>query len=235
MSLEEISLPNYTVKQDIWNAITHGLGAIFGIVVTVLMLLKINFWGATGANHTEYIYRVVSVCIYGAGMIICYTISCVYHSLFKNNGKKVLRVIDHDAIYMLIAGSYTVFCLVPLREQTLWGVVPYVGWIIFGVCWIGVIVGIVFNSINIHKYIILSTSLYIIIGWSIIIASQEFINTVGLAGYLWMLSGGIAYTIGAVLYGIGAKKSLWYHTVFHVFILIGTVLQFISVWFYVLN
>ena len=158
-----------------------------------------------------------------------------YHSLFKNNGKKVLRVIDHDTIYMLIAGSYTVFCLVPLREQVLWGVIPYTGWIIFGICWVGVIIGIVFNSINIHKYMILSTSLYIIIGWTIIFASQELINTTGMGGFLWMLSGGIAYTVGAVLYGIGAKKSLWYHTVFHVFILVGTVLQFISVWFYVLN
>jgi hemolysin III len=235
MSVEEISLPNYTIKQDIWNAITHGLGAIFGIVATVLMLLKINLWGAVGINHTEFIYRIIGVCIYGAGMIICYTISCVYHSLFKNNGKKVLRVIDHDTVYMLIAGSYTVFCLTVLREQTMWGIVPYIGWIIFGICWIGVIIGIVFNSINIHKFMILSTSLYITIGWSIIFASQELINTIGVNGFLWMLCGGIAYTVGAVLYGVAGKKSLWFHTVFHIFILIGTVLQFISVWFYVLN
>ena len=235
MSLDEISLPNYTVKQDIWNAITHGLGAIFGIVVTILMLLKITLWGATGANQTEYIFRMVSVSIYGAGMIICYTISCVYHSLFKNNGKKVLRVIDHDTVYMLIAGSYTAFCLISLRNQTLFGVIPYIGWIIFGICWAGVIVGIVFNSIDFHKYKILSTSLYIIIGWTIILASSELINTISMAGYLWMLFGGVAYTIGSVLYGIGAKKSLWFHTVFHVFVVIGTVLQFISIWFYVLN
>ena len=235
MSVNEISLPNYTVKQDIWNAITHGLGAIFGLVVTILMILKINLWGAWGTNYTEHVYRMVGVCIYGVGMILCYTISCIYHSLFKNNGKRVLRVIDHDTVFMLIAGSYTIFCLTALREQTLYGVIPYVGWIIFAICWIGVIVGVVFNSINIHKYNALSTSLYIIIGWSIIFAAKELINTITLNGFLWMLSGGIAYTLGAILYGIGAKKSLWFHTVFHVFIVIGTVLQFISIWFYVLN
>lgn len=235
MSVNEISLPNYTVKQDIWNAITHGLGAIFGVVVTILMILKINLWGAWGVNHTEHVYRLVSVCVYGCGMILCYTISCIYHSLLKNNGKRVLRVIDHDTVFMLIAGSYTIFCLNNLREQTLWGVIPCVGWVIFGICWVGVIVGIVFNSINIHKYNALSTSLYIIIGWSIIFAAKELINTITLNGFLWMLSGGIAYTLGAILYGIGAKKSLWFHTVFHVFIVIGTVLQFISIWFYVLN
>ena len=91
-----------------------------------------------------------------------------------------------------------------------------------------------FNSINIHKYKILSTALYVIIGWSIIFTSKEVIETISLNGFLWMLFGGISYTIGAVLYGIGARKSLWFHTVFHCFILLGTILQFISIWFYVL-
>lgn len=232
---EKIRLPQYSTKQDLWNAITHGVGAIFGIVMTILMLLKVTVWGYKGINATEQIYRIVSICLYGAGMILCYTISTVYHSLSQNNGKRVLRIIDHDTVYTLIAGTYLMFCLMPLRETTMWGVIPYCGWIIMGICWAGVAIGIIFNSIDLHKYNIFSTSLYIIIGWTIILASKELIDTISLNGYLWMLSGGVAYTIGAILYGIGAKKSLWFHTIFHVFILIGTVLQFISIWFYVLN
>lgn len=234
MSIEEIKLPKYTFAQDLCNAITHGLGALFGIVVTILMLLKVTVFGYSGANQVEFIYRIITIVIYGLGMIICYTISCVYHSLFKNNGKRVLRVIDHDTVYLLIAGSYTIFCLLSIREKTMWGVIPCSGWLIFAICWVGVIIGIVFNSINIHKYKILSTALYVIIGWSIIFTSKEVIETISLNGFLWMLFGGISYTIGAVLYGIGARKSLWFHTVFHCFILLGTILQFISIWFYVL-
>lgn len=235
MSVNKIELPKYTFAQDLCNAITHGLGAIFGIVMTILMLLKVTVFGASGGNSVEEVYRIVCIAIYGASIIICYAISCVYHSLFKNNGKRVLRVIDHDTVYLLIAGSYTIFCLVPIRNEYLWGVIPCAGWIIFGICWVGVILGIVFNSVNIQKYKIFTTLLYIVIGWSIIFATKELINTITLNGFIWMLFGGISYTIGAILYGIGAKKSLWFHTVFHCFILLGTILQFISIWFYVLN
>jgi hemolysin III len=235
MSVKDIKLPEYTVKQDVWNSITHGIGAIFGIVVTILMLIKVCVWGYTGETHTDFVYRIIGISLFGFGMLTCYTISCVYHSLFKNNGKRVLRVIDHDTVYLLIAGTYSAFCLISLRDINLWGVLPHCGWWIAGVCWLGVVLGIVFNSINIHKYIVFTTALYIITGWTIILASNELIATITLPGYLFLLGGGISYTIGAVLYGIGAKKSLWFHTVFHVFIVIGTVLQFVSIWCYVLN
>jgi Predicted membrane protein, hemolysin III homolog len=235
MSINKIKLPEYSVKQDVWNSITHGIGVLFAIVVTVLMLLKVTFWGYSGANHIEQVYRIVGICLYGAGMLLCYTISTVYHGLFMNNGKKVLRVIDHDTVYCLIAGTYSIYCLVTLRNVTMWGSIPYIGWIIFGICWLGVIVGIVFNSIDMNKFKILSFSLYIIIGWTIILASKELITSLTLSGYLFLLGGGLAYTIGSVLYGIGAKKSLWWHVVFHCFILLGTILQFISIWCYVLN
>lgn len=234
MSVKNIKLPEYTVKQDLWNSITHGIGALFGIVVTVLMLIKVCVWGYGGETSTDLIYRIVGICLFGFGMLACYTISCVYHSLFKNDGKRVLRVIDHDTIYLLIAGSYSAFCLISLRDVSLWGVLPHAGWWIAGTCWIGVVLGIVFNSIDIHKYMGFTTALYIITGWTIILASKEIIDVISLPGYLFLLGGGIAYTVGAVLYGIGAKKSLWFHTVFHVFIVIGTVLHFVAIWCYVL-
>lgn len=235
MSIKKIQLPKYTLAQEISNAITHGVGAIFGIIILILMLLKINLWGYQGSSDTDLIYRNIGVILYASGMIICYTISCIYHSLAKNKGKKVLRVIDHDMVYLLIGGTYSVYCLVPLRDVTIWNTLPYAGFFVFVLCWIGVIIGIVFNSIDIKKYAILSYILYILIGWLIIICFKELINSISLAGTLYLLFGGIAYTIGAILYGIGAKKSLWFHTVFHCFILLGTILQFISIWFYVLN
>lgn len=235
MSLSKIKIPQYTTKQDVWNSITHGAGTVFGIVAIVLMLLKICVWGYDGGNIVEKTYRIIGVSLYGFGMLCTYTISSVYHGLYKNNGKKVLRVIDHDTVYLLIAGTYSAFCLITLREQTIWGVIPYAGWIIFGVCWAGVIVGIVFNSIDMNKYKILSFSLYIIVGWTIILASKELIDLLTINGFLWLLFGGISYTLGSVMYGIGKKKSLWWHTVFHVLILVGTVIQFIAIYFYALN
>lgn len=235
MSLKKLKIPSYTLAQDLSNSITHGLGAVFGVVALILMLLKVCVWGYTGANQTEYIYRIIGVVIYGLGLIICYSISCIYHGLAKNNGKKVLRVLDHDTVYLLISGTYTIYCLVSLRNVSLWGVVPNIGWIIFAICWIGVTIGIVFNSIDMNKFSALSFILYIVIGWVIIIASKELIDILTIKGFLLMLSGGVAYSVGAILYGIGKKYSFWFHTVFHVFILIGSVLQFLSIWFFVLN
>lgn len=235
MSIKKIILPKYKLSQELWNSITHGIGAIFGIVVTILMLLKVTVWGYDGGSTMEMIYRIIGISLYGSGMIICYTISCVYHALAKNDGKRVLRVIDHDTVYLLIAGSYSIYCLTALRNVPLYGIIPSGGWLIFIVAWTGVALGITLNSIDMNKFKIVSFILYIVIGWIIIIASPELINTMGLNGFLLMLAGGLSYTIGSLLYGIGRKKSIWFHTVFHCFILLGTILQFISIWFYILG
>ncbi|MFA6754935.1 MAG: hemolysin III family protein [Bacilli bacterium] len=235
MSLKKIVIPNYKLSQELWNSISHGIGAIFGIVATVLMLLKICVWGYEGINTTEKVFRIVACSIYGFSMILCFTVSCIYHGLAKNSGKKVFRVIDHDTVFLLIAGTYTAYTLITLRNETLWGVIPYSGWIMFGIVMVCVIIGITFNSIDMNKFKKLSMVLYIVVGWVIVCGAYELYFLLTPAGFWFLFGGGIAYTIGAILYAIGSKKSKWWHTVFHFFILIGTVLQFISIYVYALN
>lgn len=149
--------------------------------------------------------------------------------------KRVFRVIDHDFVFVLVASTYTIFCLGSIREESMWnGLVPYSGWIIVALVWALVALGITMNSINIKKYAVLSMIIYICAGWSIIFASDILLTKLTLNGFLLLLSGGIAFSIGAILYGIGKKKSVWWHTVFHIFVLVGIILQFFSVYFYVL-
>jgi len=237
MSVDKIELPNYKLKHELWNSITHGLGAIFGIIVLVFMLLKVCgvYPYQEVIKDKEFIYKIVGVSIYGFGIITCMTISCLYHALAKNNGKRVFRVIDHDFVFVLVASTYTIFCLGSIREERMWnGLLPYSGWIIATLVWALVALGITMNSINIKKYAALSMIIYICAGWSIIFASDILLTKLTLNGFLLLLSGGVAFSIGAILYGIGKKKSVWWHTVFHIFVLIGIILQFFSVYFYVL-
>lgn len=241
MSLQEIELPDYKLRHELWNSITHGLGAVFGILVMIFSLLKIILNGYDPSlpsyetnSYTTYIFKIVSIILYGLGLLITYTISCIYHALAKHNGKRVLRVIDHDTVYLLIAGTYTPYCLISLRETNLFGIIPYCGYIIFSIVWILIIIGIVFNSININKFKVLSFVMYICAGWTIIFASKELLDVIGINGFLLLLFGGITYSLGSVLYGLGSKYSVWFHTVFHIFVLIGTILQFISIYMYVI-
>lgn len=241
MSVNEISLPNYKLRHELWNSITHGLGALFGIVAAILMYLKIFGVFMPNESHldgtsSDIILAAVSVGIYGFSIIVCMTISCIYHGLAKNNGKRVLRVLDHDFVYFLVAGTYTPFCLVTMRDVSLWGIpnTNFSGYLIIALVYILVTIGIVFNSINIKKFAILSMIMYIVAGWAIIFNCVELYNELHFNGFMLLLFGGISFTIGAVLYGLGGKHSVWWHTVFHFFVLAGIVLQFLSVYLYVL-
>lgn len=238
MPVKEIELPNYKLRHELWNSISHGLGALFGVIALILMLLKVNGvypFNPNVVHDVEFIYDNIAVSIYGFGIITCMTISCLYHALGRNNGKRVFRVIDHDFVFVLVACTYTVFCLSAFRESSMWwGLIPFSGWICFCVVRICTALGITMNSINIKKYSILSMCIYILAGWSIIFASDAVIQAMSINGFYLLLSGGIAFTIGAVLYGIGKKHSVWWHTVFHFFILAGIVLQFFSVYLYVI-
>lgn len=226
MCIDEVKIPRYSLAEELLNSISHGLGAIFGIVALVLMLVKTIPTGDT--------FAIVSSIIYGLSLIILFTISCVYHALAKNKAKKVLRILDHDVIYILISGTYTPYMLVALRPYNVWnlgtGVVAYV---MFAFVWACCIVGAVFNTIDIHKYRILSMICYLLSGWTVISALFVLWDIITAAGVLLLLSGGIVYTIGAVLYAIGAKKK-YFHSLFHLFVLIGAVLMFISVYCFVL-
>lgn len=226
MSINEVNIPKYSLAEELLNAISHGLGAVFGVVALVLMLLKT----CPGGNP----FAIASSIIYGLSLIILFTISCVYHSLAKNNGKRVLRILDHDMIYILISGTYTPYMLVALRQYNVWNLgTGTVAYLMFALVYVFCIIGAVFNSINIKKYAKLSMSCYIISGWIVVSALPVLWNIITPWGVLLLLFGGIVYTIGAVLYGIGHKKK-YFHSLFHLFVLIGAVLMFISVYCFVL-
>ena len=226
MSINEVNIPKYSLAEELLNAISHGLGAVFGIVALVLMLLKT----CPGGDP----FAIASSIIYGLSLIILFTISCIYHSLAKNNGKRVLRILDHDMIYILISGTYTPYMLVALRQYNVWNLgTGTVAYLMFALVYVFCIIGAVFNSINIKKYAKLSMACYIVSGWIVVSALPVLWNIITPWGVLLLLFGGIVYTIGAVLYGIGHKKK-YFHSLFHLFVLIGAVLMFISVYCFVL-
>lgn len=214
-------LPKYTKGEELFNAISHIVGGAFGIVALVLGLV-------VAANHSD-VYGIVSMVIYGLSMILLYTMSSIYHFLRRNKAKKVFRIFDHCMIYLLIAGTYTPYCLVTLREAGIWG------WLLFSIVWFFTILGIVFNAINMHHPVIKTLSMicYLCMGWCVVIAIKPLLDNLDFDGFIWLLVGGLLYTIGAVFYGIGSKKK-YIHSVWHLFVLGGTICQFMSILLYVL-
>lgn len=218
MSLKEkIEIPRYTLGEEITNAILHGIGALLSIAALVLCVVF------SAIHHNPY--AVVSSCIYGSTLIILYTMSCLYHSLKVNNAKRVFRIIDHCSIYLLIAGTYTPYTLVSLNGAT--------GWVTFGIIWACAILGIVLNSIDLKKYKVISFLLYFGMGWEIVFSYNELSSVLDKGGLYLLLAGGVIYTVGAAFYGIG-KKHKYMHSIFHFFVLAGSILHFFSILLYVI-
>ena len=215
--LDRILIPKYSLGEEITNAVLHGIGALLSIAALVLCVV----FSAIHGNA----YAVVSSCIYGSTLIILYTMSCLYHSLKVNKAKKVFRIIDHCSIFLLIAGTYTPYTLVSLN-----GVV---GWVMFSVIWCSAILGIIFNAVNLNKYKKMSMILYILMGWAVIFSFKPLLEAIEIGGIYLLLAGGIIYTIGAIFYGIG-KKHKYMHSVFHFFVLAGSILHFFSILLYVI-
>ena len=213
-------LPHYSVAEERMNMITHIVGGAIGVLILVFALIL--------SVEAHDPWKVVGSSIYGASLILLYAVSSTYHGLPVSTGKKVMQVIDHCTIYLLIAGTYTPILLVSIRP-----LYPVLSWVIFGIQWGCAIGASVFTAIDLKKYSKLSMACYIVMGWMIIIALKPTIDAVSLSGFMWLLAGGIAYTLGAVLYCIGKKKR-YFHAVFHIFVLIGSVLQAISILVYVL-
>ena len=220
MKVRDIQLPQYTLAQELWNSISHGLGTVFTLIMGPFLIVK--------AAKTGDAWSIVSVSIFVLTLLMLYTMSCLYHSMGRNDGKRVLRVIDHDMVFVLIAGTYTPFCLISLRLSS-----PAWGWSILGAVYALAILGIVLNSIDIKKFAIFSMIDYIGLGWCIVLAFYPLFQQIAWQGLLLLAIGGISYTVGAVLYGVGKKHSPWWHTVFHFFVLAGTILMFFSIYFYV--
>lgn len=219
--LKDRILPTYTKGEEIFNMTTHIVGAAFGVVALVLCIVF--------AAIRHNVYGVVSGTIYGVTMILLYTMSSIYHGLNpKRTSKKVFQVLDHCTIYLLIAGSYTPFALCNIREYD-----TATGWIMFGVIWAMAILGITLNAIDIKKYKVFSMICYLVMGWCIIFKVNILPEILGIPGFILLLAGGIAYSIGAILYGVG-RKHKYIHSIFHLFILLGSILQFFCILFYVM-
>ena len=213
-------LPDYSPGEERMNMITHIVGGGLGVVMLLMCVIK--------ASYTHNVWGVVASVIYGVSLIALYTVSSVYHGMPTGMGKKVMQVIDHCTIYFLIAGSYTVVVLSALRPAY-----PKIAWGLFGFVWALTVLAVVLTAIDLKKYSIFSMACYVGMGWCVILFWRQTLQVLTLPGFLLLLLGGVAYTIGAVLYGLG-KKRKWMHSVFHIFVVLGSLLQFLCVWCYAL-
>ncbi len=208
-------LPNYSMGEELMNSLTHALGAVMGIVALVLCVIQ-----------ADNVYSIAASAVYGASLIAVFSISSVYHALKPNMGKKVMQVIDHCTIYFLIAGTYTVILLCAIRPEY-----PALGWTLFAFEWIMAAIAATLTAIDLKKYSVFSMVCYIGMGWAIIPFAPQALNTLTMPGFQLLLWGGIAYTIGSVLYGLG-KNRKWMHSIFHIFVNLGAGLQFACVLLY---
>lgn len=219
-NLASRTLPDYTRAEERFNMISHIVGGGMGIAATVLCVVVAALEGN--------VYGVVSGAIFGGSMVALYTISSVYHGLHGGTGKKVMQILDHCTIYFLIAGTYTPLCLCTIRQHD-----SALGWGTLGLIWGLGLVGIVLNAIDLKGFQKVSMVLYLGMGWCIILTGKLIVELLGGAGFALLLWGGVAYTVGAVFYGLGHKKR-YIHSVFHLFCLVGSALHILCILFYVI-
>ena len=218
--LADRALPAYSRGEELTNTITHAAGSFLSIVgLTVLIfsaVMRKNIWGISTGS------------LYGISLIAVFTVSAVYHGLTTDFSKKVMQVLDHCTIYFLIAGTYTVIVLTALRP-----VYPVLAWGLFAFQWTLAALAATFTAIDLKKYEVFSMICYIGMGWAIIPFWHQILEVLSLPGFWLLLGGGIAYTVGSILYGLGVRKK-WMHSVFHIFVILGAALHFFAVLFYVM-
>lgn len=220
-ALKNRILPSYTKGEEIFNMVSHIVGGAIGITAITLC----SIFAALRGN----VYGVVSGVIFGATMLILYAMSSIYHGLKPETmAKKVFQIIDHCSIFILIAGTYTPIALCTLREYS-----TAQGWVLFGIIWGMAILGVSLNSVDLKKFKLFSMICYLVMGWCIIVRINIIIKLCGMGAFMMLLSGGILYTVGAVFYKVGKKKK-WMHSIFHIFCVLGSILHFLMVLFYVI-
>jgi hemolysin III len=205
--------PDYALGEEIVNSITHGLGTLFAIAAPVLLVVR--------AAQRGTAWHVVSFAIFGATLILLYLFSTLYHSITHRTAKQVFARMDHSAIFLLIAGTYTPIMLTVLRGP--WG------WTFFGLIWGMALLGIVIRSIWLTRFRMLATVMYAVMGWSFLIAYNEIIVKVPPLSLRFLLYGGLAYTVGILFYIW--KKQPYAHSVWHLFVIAGSVLHFFAVFY----
>ncbi|NBI28970.1 PAQR family membrane homeostasis protein TrhA [Chengkuizengella marina] len=201
----------YSHKEEIVNAITHGIGALLSIAALVLLIVFSSLYGSP--------WHIVSFTIFGSTMVLLYVFSTLLHSFKEGVTKNVFEVLDHSAIYLLIAGTYTPFVLVTLRGP--------LGWTIFGIIWGLAVIGIVFKVFFVKRFILLSTIFYVLMGWMIVIGIKPLYENMLLNGFIWLVLGGILYTVGTIFYVW--RKFPYHHAVWHLFVIAGSVSHFFAV------
>jgi hemolysin III len=206
----------YDSKEETLNVITHGIGFILSLVALGFLVVY--------ASKEGTVWHLTSFAIFGASLIVLYAASTLYHYTQNPQLRLKLNILDHSAIYVLIAGTYTPFTLVILKG--------WIGWTIFGLSWGLAIIGIVFKVFYFGRYDKISTIAYVLMGWVIILAIKPLIDSFPMNGLIWLFSGGLAYSIGALFYSI--KKIRFNHAIFHVFVLLGSFCHFMAIFFYVL-
>lgn len=205
----------YTKGEDIANAITHGIGTLLAITGLVLLIVFSSLYKTP--------WHIVSYAIFGSTLVIMYAGSTLYHSFTNERVKYVFRILDHSAIYLLIAGTYTPFCLTILRGP--------IGWTLFGVVWGFAVVGIVIKSIWLEKFDKISTAIYVLMGWLIVLAIKNIILAMPMTGFILLVAGGVSYTVGCYFY---IKSRMPYgHAVWHLFVLGGSICHLLSVLLYI--
>ena len=200
--------------------VSHIVGGGIGVLVLVAGIFISIF--------RQDVWALVTSIIYGVSLILLYTMSSVYHGLHSPMAKKVMQVLDHCTIYFLIAGTYTPITLCAIRRVS-----PLWAWLLFGLVWGLAALAMTLTAIDLKKYACFSMICYIGMGWCVVIAVKPTMQAIAPAGLALLLAGGIAYTIGAVLYGLG-KKRKWMHAVFHLFVVVGSILHALCVLMYVL-
>ena len=219
--LADRKIPDYTRGEEIFNMVTHIAGGAFAAAAIVLCVcfaaIHGNVWG------------VVTGAVYGATMLILYTMSSIYHGLPRDGlSKKVFQVIDHCAIFLLIAGTFTPVALCGLRPEY-----PALGWGMFGTIWTSAVLGITLNAIDLRRYRVFSMICYVGLSWCVLLVIKPLIRVLPAGALVLLFAGGVAYTIGAVLYGLG-KKRRFMHSVFHIFVVAGSVLHFLCILLYLM-
>ncbi|MGB0391784.1 MAG: PAQR family membrane homeostasis protein TrhA [Salibacteraceae bacterium] len=207
---------NYHPREELINVWSHAIGFVLAVVGSVFLLNK--------ALGSENIWGVISSIVFSVSMMMLYLASSSYHFSSKESTRRYLRVFDHASIYLLIAGTYTPFTLVSLHGK--------IGCTLFGITWLMAVCGVILKLFYTGKYNILSTVMYVIMGWNIVFAIEPLIVAISLQGFYWLLAGGIIYSVGAVLFMF--DKIRYTHAIFHLFVLAGTICHFFAVYLYVL-
>lgn len=213
-------LPKYTKGEEIFNMVTHIVGGGIGVLTLIAGIIISCFKGS--------LVSLLSSIVFGVSMISLYTVSSIYHGLHNGTAKKVFQVLDHCTIYFLIAGTYTPMILCALARVN-----PLAAYIIFAIVWGLTALAVTLNAIDIKNYKVFSMLCYIGIGWSIIFSIIDMYKALGSLGFSLLLGGGIVYTLGTVFYGVG-KKVKYFHSIFHIFVLLGSILHSLSVLFFAL-